>query len=77
MSVQTSNLESARIVVEWHPTVKAADIVDRHDGERVLELVFLEGVDRVPPGVLRMLAEKDCGIGPVQPQSDHLVAEVR
>ncbi|WP_228371006.1 MULTISPECIES: hypothetical protein [unclassified Natrinema] len=74
MSIQTSNLENARIVVEWHLTVKTTDVCEHHDGQRILEIVFLKGIDRMPPGVLRMLSEYDCGIGSVQHQGEYLIA---
>jgi len=78
MSIQTANLERAVDDVRSHPTVHDARLVDRHRGEwRALELVLVPDVDRVPPGVLRALAECDCGISAVQPQGEFLIAVAR
>lgn len=79
MSIQTSNIEQAVEAVPSHPTVHDARLVDRrdHGGRRVLEIVLGPTVDRVPPGVLRTLADYDCGIGTVQSQGEYLVTEVR
>lgn len=79
MSIQTANLEAAAEAVPSHATVHDACLVDRrdHDGYRVLEIVLGPEVDRVPPGVLQILADHDCGVGPTQEQGDFLIAEVR
>ncbi|QCC60777.1 hypothetical protein NP511_02210 [Natrinema thermotolerans] len=76
MSIQTANLEAAAEAVPEHPTVYDARLVDRRDqdGRRVLEVVLGPQVDRVPPGVLRALAEADCGLDTVQSQGTFLVA---
>ncbi|QLK25389.1 hypothetical protein HYG81_15040 [Natrinema zhouii] len=76
MSVQTANLEAAAEAVPKHPTVHDARLIDRRDqgGRRVLEIVLGPDVDRVPPGVLRALADADCGIKAVQPQGAFLSA---
>ncbi|WP_226041545.1 hypothetical protein [Natrinema sp. DC36] len=76
MSVQTANLEAATEAVPSHPTVRDVRLVDRrdHGGRRVLEIVLGPDVDRVPPGVLRALADADCGITTVQSQGAFLVA---
>lgn len=76
MSIQTANLEAAAEAVPEHPTVHDAHLVDRrnHDGRRVLEIVLGPEVDRVPPGVLRSLADSDCGIEAVQQQGEFLIA---
>lgn len=78
MSVQTSNLREASESVPSHPTVHDARLVDRSGvgGDRVLEIVLGPTVDRVPPGVLRTLADHDCGIATVQSQGAFLVAIV-
>ena len=79
MSIQTANLAAAAEAVPSHSTVHDARLVDRrdHGGRHVLEVVFLPEVDRVPPGVMWILVDHDCGIGDVQPQGDFLIAEVR
>ncbi|WP_176548153.1 hypothetical protein [Natrinema sp. CBA1119] len=79
MSVQTADLEGAAEAVPSHPTVHDVRLVDRRDygGRRKLEIVLGPRVDRIPPGVLRTLAEHDCGVGLTQPQGMFLVAEVR
>ncbi|UHQ96440.1 hypothetical protein [Natrinema halophilum] len=79
MSIQTANLEGAAEAVPSHPTVHDARLVDRRDagGRLAVEIVLGPQVDRVPPGVLRILAEHDCGIRQTQPQGTFLVAEVR
>jgi len=76
MSVQTSNLREAADSIPSHPIVHDARLVDRrdHGGDRVLEVVLGPKVDRVPPGVLRSLAEYDCGIKTVQAQGAFLIA---
>ncbi|WP_226043445.1 hypothetical protein [Natrinema sp. DC36] len=78
MSIQTANLEAAAEALPRHPTVHDARLVDRrdYDGRRVLEIVLGPEVDRVPPGVLRSLAESDCGIEAVQQQGAFLIAVV-
>lgn len=77
MSIQTAQLDDAATAVRCHPVVRAASVHERPEGgRRVLEVVLLPGVDRVPPGVLRLLAEHDCGVQAVQPQGDYLVVEV-
>ncbi|WP_233274382.1 hypothetical protein [Natrinema thermotolerans] len=79
MSIQTADLEAAAKTVPSHSTVHDARLVDRrdHDGRRVLEIVLGPEVDRVPPGVLRSLAESDCGIEAVQQQGAFLIAVAR
>lgn len=76
VSIQTVNLEAAAEAVPSHPTIHDARLVDRrdHGGRRFLEIVLGPDVDRVPPGVLRALADADCGIMTVQPQGVFLVA---
>ncbi|PCR89335.1 hypothetical protein [Natrinema ejinorense] len=78
MSVQTADPKRAAEAVPDHPTVHDARLVDRRDqgGRRVLEVVLGPDVDRVPPGVLRTLADADCGITTVQEQGTFLVAVV-
>jgi len=52
--------------------VHAVDVV-RHDGRLdrpVLELTVGEGYDRVPPRVLRHLAEHDVGVYSIAPRAD-------
>lgn len=41
-----------------------------------LSVVLPEGVDRVPPGVCRVLARHDFGIVDVSPQGDQLVVSI-
>ncbi|WP_395166307.1 hypothetical protein [Natrinema pallidum] len=79
MSIQTANLEAAAEAVPTHPTVRDARLADRRDadGDRVLEIVLERRVDRVPPGVLRTLADNDCGLETVQGQGAFLVAVAR
>ena len=79
MSIQTANLDRAVDGVRSHPTVHDARLVDRRDlgGRRVLEVVLGPDADRIPPGVLRALAECDCGIGAVQKQGEFLIAVAR
>jgi len=79
MSIQTADLEGAAEAVPQHPTVDDVHLVDRRavGGQRTLEIVLGPQVDRVPPGVLRTLADHDCGAGAVQPQGAFLVMEVR
>ena len=76
VSIQTANLAAAAEAVPSHSTVHDARLVDRrdHGGDRVLEVVLGPKVDRVPPGVLRSLAEYDCGIKTVQAQGAFLIA---
>lgn len=77
MSAQTSKLEQAVEALPVHPVVQDAQVTDdRIDGGRRLEVVLTDHVKRVPPGVLRMLAECDCGIAGVQPQGSNLIVEV-
>lgn len=75
MSIQTSDLEGAAEAAPDHPNVHDARLVDRRDvgGQRVLEIVLGSGIDRIPPGVLRTLADHDCGIATAQPQGEFLV----
>lgn len=78
MSIQTSDLERAEVTVQTHTTVRDAQVVDSDHGAtpQALEVVLEERVERVPPGVLRLLANHDCGISEVQPQGQHLIVEV-
>jgi hypothetical protein len=79
MSIQTSDLEGAAEAAPDHPIVHDVRLVDRRDvgGDRALEIVLERGVDRVPPGVLRPLADHDCGVTAVQPQGQYLIAVVK
>ncbi|WP_049888209.1 hypothetical protein [Natrinema sp. J7-2] len=79
MSVQTADLEGAAEAVPSHPTVHDVHLVDRRavGGQRALEIILGAQVDRVPPGVLRILVDHDCGVGTVQSQGLFLLLEVR
>lgn len=65
----------ARAAVVDLPGVESAAVMPEGDGhaER-LSVVLPRGYDRVPPRVLRTLAEHDLGIADVTPQAEYLVA---
>jgi hypothetical protein len=58
--------------------VAAVDVIEhdsRTDGP-LLELTVGAGYDRVPPRVIRCLADHDCGIRAVTPQADWFIVIV-
>lgn len=77
MSTQTTTIDEAATAARRHPVVRDARVVENERTGRVLELVLITGIDRVPPGVLLLLGEHDCGISAVQPQERDLIVEVR
>lgn len=53
-------------------TITHAD--QRHDERRTVEVFLPEQYDRVPPRVMRALAEHDAGLADVTPQGGFVVA---
>lgn len=60
------SLPGVRSVAITHPDVRV-------DERRSLEVTIGEGYRRVPPRVIRVLAEHDCGVTDVSRQGDHPV----
>jgi hypothetical protein len=59
------------------PTVLGVDDVSDTPTAAALEIATIGGLERVPPAIVRAVAEHDHGIGIVQRQNDHWIVEVR
>lgn len=77
MSIQTSQLSAGASAVRRHPVVRSARLAGEERDGSVLEVALVPGVDRIPPGVLRLLAEHDCGISALHTDGQYQIVEVR
>ena len=75
-----SHKSMARLVDDLRdlPTVADVETLGIAVEDAVVSVLLLPGIDRVPPAVLRTLAQNDAGIADVSPQGEpaHLIIEI-